>query len=260
MPDRSIVRYYLASCLVVFVFSSAEAFADLDVNRILHSTDAMNDDYDDFGLEDEFVESDVNTTFDPAGGYNRVMLQVNDKLYFWILKPVAKGYGTIVPEPGRRAVSHFFRNSVFPIRLVNNILQLKFKGAGTECLRFAVNTSFGVLGFGDPATSKFNLKEYNEDFGQTFGHYGIGAGFHLVLPVLGPSNLRDLAGLVPDSFLTWHNYVHSSAARLSIAGFRTTNHTSLHIGEYENFKENAFDFYILFRDSYEQNRKMKISE
>jgi len=216
--------------------------------------------FDDFDLDGEFDDESAVQVFDPLRGYNRFMTGVNDKLYFWFLKPVAKGIGFVIPEPGRLAISRCFRNIMFPVRLVNNLLQFKIKRAGIESARFGVNTTVGVLGFGDPAKSWLDLDAYEEDFGQTLGTYGVGSGFHLVLPLLGPSNARDTVGLVPDYFLNPLNYIANYKLEAGVKVFDRTNYTSLHIGEYESIKRDAIDFYPFMRDAYEQNRKMKIQE
>jgi len=166
----------------------------------------------------------------------------------------------VIPEGARLAVSRFFRNLLMPVSFVNNLLQLKPKRAGTELARFTINTTVGILGFGDPAADKFDLQPYPEDFGQTLGHYGVGSGFHLVLPLLGPSNLRDTIGLVPDYYLDPVNYIDDFETRIAIHAYKQVNHTSLHIGEYESLKKDAVDLYTFLRDGYEQRRVKQIEE
>ena len=215
---------------------------------------------EDFELEEEFGDSEETRVFDPLSGYNRFMTGVNDKIYFYLLKPTAQGYSAIVPEGGRLAVNRFFRNLMMPVRFTNNLLQLKPKEAGTELTRFLLNTTIGFFGFFDPAEETFNLQAYPEDFGQTLGHYGVGSGFHIVLPFLGPSNLRDTVGLVPDHFLNPATHLNDSEARLAVRGYKTVNNTSLHIGEYESLKKDAVDLYTFLRDGYEQRRDKLIEE
>lgn len=220
---------------------------------------SLDDEFDD-EFEDEFADKEALRPSDPLRPYNRFMFSVNDRLYFWVMKPVAVGYSKVVPERGRIAISRFFKNITFPIRFVNNVLQLKFKNAGVECARFGVNTTVGVLGLGDPARSRLGLTPRREDFGQTLGHYGVGSGFHLVLPVLGPSNLRDAVGRVPDCFLNPINYVDPIEAAVMINAYGKENYTSLHIGEYESLKRDALDPYTFIRDAYEQNREKAVRE
>jgi len=213
-----------------------------------------------FDLEAEFEEAATEPVSDPLGGYNRAMTQVNDKIYFWALKPVSQGYRAVVPEEGRLAAGHFFRNLLMPVRFVNNLLQFKLKQAGTELTSFVINSTVGVLGFGDPAGDYFGLQSYPEDFGQTLGFYGVGSGFHIVLPLLGPSNLRDTIGLVPDYYLDPINHIDHSETALAVRAYKSVNHTSLHLGEYESLKKDSLDFYTFLRDGYEQRREQQIKE
>jgi len=228
---------------------------------------AGNDDFDAF--EEEFgdvkVDLQEKNVSDPLGGYNRFMFGVNDKLYFWILKPVARGYGAVIPEGGRVGINRFFKNLSFPVRFVNNALQGKFKRAGIETARFAINTTIGLLGFFDPADAWCRLEPYEEDFGQTLGHYGTGDGFHLQLPLLGPSNLRDTVGIVPDTYLhpidfLFHGSNFINPIFLGVFILDVINKISLRIGVYENFKKEALDPYTFMRDAYKQNRDARIRE
>jgi phospholipid-binding lipoprotein MlaA len=215
---------------------------------------------DPFALEGEFAEASAEPVIDPLSGYNRLMTRVNDKIYFWLLKPIARGYRAVTPEWARLGVGRFFRNLLMPVRFVNNLLQLKAKRAGTELARFVLNTTIGVLGFGDPAANRFDLQAYPEDFGQTLGHYGVGSGFHIVLPLLGPSNLRDTLGLIPDYFLDPVSYIDDTGTQLAVRAYDRVNDTSLHLGEYESLKKDAVDLYTFLRDGYEQRRIKQIEE
>jgi len=235
------------------------ALAADQINQPKSDSTSIIAEEDDFDLDDEFDSSIINT-IDPLSGYNRFMTKINGKLYFWIIKPGARAYSFVVPEQGRLAISRSFKNIIFPVRLVNNLLQVKIKQSGVETLRFFINSTIGILGLLDPARSWLELEPYPEDFGQTLGHYGIGAGFHLVLPILGPSNLRDAISLVPDYFLNPIHYLNSQSLEIATESYQKLNSTSLYIGEYETLQQDALDFYILLRDSYEQNRKMKIRD
>ena len=247
--------------LLIWVVTSVQADGGDSNNPDNPDSGAFGDmAYDNAGLDDEFDEGSVPQVYDPLSGYNRFMTTVNDKLYFWVLKPVARGFEFVIPEPGRLAISRCFKNILFPVRLVNNLLQLKIKRAGIESARFGVNTTIGILGFGDPARSWLDLNACDEDFGQTLGAYGVGSGFYLVLPIFGPSNARDTLGMFPDYFLNPINYIDSYALQAGVQSFGKFNYTSLHLGEYEGLKKDAIDFYSFMRDAYEQNRKMKIEE
>jgi len=210
-------------------------------------------------FESEFEEKAVAVA-DPLSFWNRAMFHFNDKLYFWFLKPVAKGYRVVIPGVVRTGVRNFFSNIFTPIRLTSCILQGKVKAGGTELTRFVVNSTVGVLGFGDPARKYLNLDISDEDLGQTLGAYGIGNGFYLVWPVLGPSTLRDSVGMVGDRFLNPVTYVKPVEASLAIWSFDKINETSLHIGDYESIKEAAIEPYEAFRDAYIQYRKNKVKQ
>jgi phospholipid-binding lipoprotein MlaA len=205
-------------------------------------------------------QEDILEIADPLSLWNTGMYHVNDKLYFWFLKPVAQGYAKIVPESGRILVNNFFENITTPIRFVNNLLQLKIKSAGTEIIRFAVNSSVGVAGLYDVAKTQGNIKIQDEDFGQTLGFYGVGHGFYIVWPFLGPSSLRDTVGRVGDRFLNPISYINPTETGIGINAYDKVNNTSLKIGQYEDFKDAAIDPYIAIRDAYIQHRKSKVDD
>ncbi len=216
--------------------------------------------FDEFDEFDEFNNEEVKEVYDPLSGYNRFMTRVNDKMYIWFFKPVAQGYSFIVREPVRLSIAKFFNNLGFPVRFANNLLQLKIKQAGIETARFGVNTTIGLIGFFDPARSWLELEPYPEDFGQTLGYYGVGTGFHIVLPLLGPSNLRDTIGKLPDYLLDPAIYVDEPEILMAVYCVKIVNATSLYIGQYEVLKEDAVDLYILLRNAYETKRLKDIEE
>ena len=210
-------------------------------------------------FESEFEEKAV-TVADPLSFWNRAMFHFNDKLYFWFLKPVAKGYKVVIPGVVRTGVRNFFSNIYTPIRLTSCVLQGKVKAGGTEFVRFVVNSTIGIAGVADPAKKYLKLDISDEDFGQTLGAYGIGNGFYLVWPLLGPSTLRDSVGMVGDRFLNPITYVKPVEASVAIWSFDKINETSLHIGDYESIKEAAVEPYEAFRDAYIQYRTNKVKQ
>jgi len=203
--------------------------------------------------------TDENAIADPLEPWNRAMFTFNDKLYFWVAKPVARGYSAIIPEWGRVRVRNIFQNITMPIRFVNNLLQLKIRGAGIELFRFVFNTTAGVGGMFDVAKN-IDLNAQDADLGQTLGVYGIGNGFYLVWPVLGPSSLRDTVGTVGDYFLDPVSYITPVGSSIGVRFVDYNNKTSLHIGDYEDMKESALDPYTSFRNAYIQHRDSKIKE
>jgi phospholipid-binding lipoprotein MlaA len=206
-------------------------------------------------------EEEIATIPDPLESFNRAMFRFNDKLYFWVLKPVAQGYKKVVPEAPRVGVNNFFSNLKFPIRFVSCLLQADFSGAATEFGRFAVNTIWGVGGLLDPASSKqLNIPKDEADLGQTLGVYGFGQGFYIVWPILGPYSARDSIGIVGDYFLYPVSYITPWYDWLAVRAYEEVNDTSLMIGDYEFIKEAAIDPYVALRDAYAQYRQKKVEK
>lgn len=212
------------------------------------------------GPEEEAPLAPPASIADPLERVNRAFFVFNDKAYYWVLKPVARGYGAVVPQMWRVSVRHFFSNLAMPIRFVNNMLQGKVKGAGTELLRFGINSTIGMAGLFDPATTGFHIAERDEDLGQTLGRYGLGGGFYIVWPLLGPSTARDTVGTAGDGFLDPVNYLGNTWAIVGVKAFKTENSVSLSIGDYEALTESALDPYVAVRDAYIQNRAQKVRE
>ncbi len=204
------------------------------------------------------AEEAAETIADPIEPVNRAFFHFNDKLYFWVLKPVATGYKIVIPEDGRIGVRNFFSNFTTPIRLVNCLLQAKFKGAGNETVRFLLNTTFGLAGFLDPAKKEFKIEKQDEDFGQTLGVWGIGPVLYIVWPILGPSSLRDTVGYVGDLFLDPRTYIFTDPIFYVVRPIELVNEASLTLGEYEELKKAALDPYIALREASHQFRKNKI--
>ena len=224
------------------------------------------DDFDDF--EAEFQSQEKEEAPDPLSGYNRAMTTFNDAFYTHVLFPVARGYRYVIPEDGRVAIGNFFDNLMFPLRFVNNLLQMKFKNTLEETGRFVINTTIGILGLFDPAEDWFGLEAHDEDFGQTLGYWGVGPGPHIVLPILGPSNLRDTFSMAGDWEVDplvyredrMYNATGSELEGWAAKSFNYLNDGSFSIEEYESLKKDAVDLYPFFKNIYEQSRKKKIEE
>jgi phospholipid-binding lipoprotein MlaA len=200
------------------------------------------------------------TIADPIEPINRAMYVFNDKLYFWGLKPIAKGYNFIFPEPVRVSIRDFFRNAAMPVRFVSSVLQGKLRGAGTEIARFSINTTLGLAGFFDVAKNWFKLDPSEEDLGQTLGRYGMGGMMYIVWPFIGPSNIRDTIGLAGDSFLDPLTYVDPFYISLGVRGYEKINSTSLDLRSYEELKESSVEPYTALRDAYIQHRNAMIKK
>ena len=199
---------------------------------------------------------------DPLERFNRAVFAFNDKVYFWVLKPVAQGYSKVVPAPARKGVRNFFSNLAFPVRFVNCLLQGKGSAAEGEFARFLGNTTVGCLGFMDVGERWPKLAAPDpEDTGQTLGKWGIGNGFYLVIPFLGPSSARDACGAAVDRLvLSPTAQLDSWALQGGITAYEEVNETSLSIGDYETLKSGALDPYTAARDAYFQFRRARLSK
>ncbi len=226
--------------------------------QVKPKTQSVNDDENLDYAEDTFKEERVEIA-DPIEPFNRAMYHFNDKLYFWALKPVAQGYKVVVPEPARISVKNFFFNLGFPVRFLSCLLQADFSGAANEFGRFGINTIWGVGGLLDPSSNKeLDLQKQETDLGQTLGVYGVGHGFYIVWPILGPSSPRDTVDIAGDYFLYPVSYVYPWYAGIGVRAYEIVNSTSLRIGDYESLKEAAIDPYIAMRDAYIQYRLKKV--
>ncbi len=211
-------------------------------------------------IEEEDSEDAKAEISDPLYYFNKGMFYFNDKLYIWVMEPVASGYRAVVPSPIRKGVQNAYNNLKAPIRFLNCLLQGKTEAAGVELGRFMVNTTFGILGLWNAAALEPSLKPPpDEDFGQTLAIYGVGDGFYLVLPFLGPSTLRDAIGNLGDGFVNPVVAIDENLA-LVLRVYEKLNWLSFHIGDYESVKEASLDPYEAFKNIYLQVRKKKIGE
>lgn len=208
---------------------------------------------------DDLDEYAVVEISDPFERINRGTFWVNDKLYLVILRPISKGYEKVVPKPARRGIDNAFANVKFPVRFVNHVLQGKFKRAGLETEKFIVNTVAGIGGLfrvSDKMPSLADLPE--QDTGMTFAKWGMGHGAYVVIPILGPSSIRDGIGLLGDNALNpvnWGVYGSGNHDWTKIPPYANTlralpNQMSL----YDSAKEEAIDPYIAIRSAYVQYR------
>jgi phospholipid-binding lipoprotein MlaA len=234
------------------------------------TTDIPYDPFDDgAGLYDDETGM-LETVADPLIGFNRAMFVFNDRLYFWVFKPVASGYRVVVPTPVRTSIKNFFHNLLAPVRLVNCLLQGKGRAAEGEFGRFVANSTVGVLGLFNPAKDYPHLNPPEEDLGQTLGYYGVDNGFYLVWPLFGPSTLRDSVGAAGDWALNPFTFMQlikvdagaltSDTTNVVAFGVRTVNDLSFRIGDYETLKKAALDPYEAFRNAYVQSRNSKIAK
>ena len=230
-----------------FLFFSLESIAT--------ESDKVNTDSDDFetgNYEDEI--------YDPLEPINRAIFSFNNAADKIILEPVAKGYKKL-PTPLQSGISNFLNNLKMPLVVVNQLLQGQGKNAAESSGRFIVNTTAGLFGLIDVA-DKIGLEKKQEDFGQTLASWGVGDGFYIVLPIFGPSNIRDTTGMILTYVTDPINAYAVREGEAWILPVRTATNAidqrSRIIDEVNALRNNSLDYYAAVRSSYYQNRKAAI--
>ncbi|WP_179403072.1 MlaA family lipoprotein [Burkholderia guangdongensis] len=198
------------------------------------------------------------TPGDPLEGFNRTMYKFNDTVDTYALKPVAKGYQRVVPQPVRDSVTNFFSNIGDVYIAANNLVELRITDGVSDIMRVVINTVFGVGGLFDVA-SQANLPKHTADFGVTLGRYGVPSGPYLVLPLLGPSTVRDGAGLAVDYVGNPLTYVKPDSLSWGIYGLNLVNARANLLGAGDVLEAAAIDKYSFVRNAYLQRRQMLIS-
>ena len=191
---------------------------------------------------------------DPWEKWNRKVFNFNDDLDKAVLKPVATAYSNVVPQPVRRGVGNFFNNFADAWSAINNILQGKFTAASEDATRVGTNTLFGLFGILDVA-SEMGLEHHYEDFGQTLGRYGVGPGAYVMLPILGPSTVRDTAALPLDRLASPPAFFSGTGTQLGLTGLQIVNTRSGLLGATRVIDDIALDRYTFVRDAYLQRRR-----
>ncbi len=199
----------------------------------------------------------TNDPRDPFEGYNRAMYRFNDGFDEAIAKPVASAYQSVIPAPVRDRVRNFFSNIADLFIGFNNLIQGKPEETMTDWARFAFNSTFGLFGIHDIA-SEIGLEKHNEDFGQTFGRWGIGDGPYIVWPFLGPSTLRDSVGLAFDFSVDPVSRYPVVRERNSAIAVRVTSQRADLLDASSLLEQAALDKYVFLRDAYLQRRRSLI--
>jgi phospholipid-binding lipoprotein MlaA len=222
------------------------------------------------GGGDDFANVPVQNANDPLQRFNRTMFNLNDRLTTYAIRPFAHGYAIVVPLRVRNSVTNFFDNIQYPVRFVNCVLQGKLTRSAQETGKFLVNSTAGIGGLFRVSDHISGLAAVPaEDFGQTLGVWGIPPGPYLVIPVLGPSDFRDLVGFAGDyaiSPLDWHPLgivrwtVIGDAASFAISATRTINGLPKAIELYDQMKSAAVDPYVGMRDAYLSYRAAQIKK
>lgn len=224
----------------------------------------------DYLSEESLFEEEIEGTievYDPFEPVNRFTFAVNDLVLLNLVQPLADGYQAITPDPVEESASNFMRNLKYPVRLAGNLLQGRVRGAWVETGRFAVNSTVGLAGLFTPADGIDGLEPIpNEDIGQALGSWGIAKGPYLVLPLLGPSNLRDFGGLIADRavnpldqpFSVTDDWNWEWSAGLAGAEFLVASPSI--VDRYLKMKGAAIDPYSSLKNSYTKFRQGAIEE
>ena len=198
---------------------------------------------------------------DPFESFNEKMFWFNrEVLDRFLLKPAATAWDFLLPDPVQRGIYNIFDNLAVVRRVVNNTLQAKFTGAGTELARFTINSTIGLVGFFDVARDAFGIQQRDEDTGQTFGLWGMRPGPYLVLPFLPPLTIRDGIGYAFDSAMTPYVYFIPWYANVGITATSTVNERSLNLDRFERVAESTIDLYGAVRNAYLQRRAAAIRQ
>ena len=207
--------------------------------------------------------SGEETVNDPLESLNRSIFGFNEGLQDWLLRPIAKFYNANVPVTFRQGISNFLDNLSSPVIFANDLLQGEFVRARGTFVRAIINTTIGIVGFADVA-SEFGIERHDEDFGQTLAVYGMGEGFYIVLPILGPSSPRDAIGkLVIDSYLDplglWLDNTDRQNIEYTLAGAGGVDEYAGIVDELNQVKKTSVDYYAAVRSLYRQKRKTEIN-
>lgn len=205
----------------------------------------------------------VSPINDPIEPFNRAVFQFNRFVDFIVLKPITTVYTTIFPQFVQDSVTSFLRNLGTPVVMLNTALQGDWNGFETSLHRLVINTTLGVGGLVDVA-SDLNLQPVSADFGQTLGKWGVGHGFYVVLPIIGPSSLRDGGGRVVDAFADPYNLAFMNSDNewpiWARAGLSVLDARARYGADYDRTMRNAVDPYVTFRSIYSQNRAYMVQD
>lgn len=209
------------------------------------------------------VSGCATTNKDPLEGINRGIYKFNDVADRYAMRPVAKAYKAVAPTPVRTGISNFFSNLGTLTTVVNDLLQLKFAQAFTDAGRFVINSTFGIAGFIDVA-SMDKIEKHQEDFGQTLGYWGVGSGAYLVLPIIGPSTVRDASGLFIDTVTSDPiTYLHNTGqirAHNQVRAVQLLDKRTQLLDATDLVDDASIDPYAFMRDAYLQRRASLIQD
>ncbi|NCB23678.1 MAG: VacJ family lipoprotein [Deltaproteobacteria bacterium] len=209
---------------------------------------------------DDYDSDPIQSISDPIEPWNRFWFHFNDIFFLYVARPAYNAWEVVTPHQLRSGLKNFFSNLLFPVRFVNNILQFRFFEAGVEFGRFVINTTSSI-GFADVAKGHKTIVPIDptgEDFGQTLGRWGLGHGFYIVWPIIGPSSARDTVGRAGDFFADPMFYLQPTELALGIGGTLRFNALGDVLPLYEDLNTVAVDPYIAMREAYVNFRKAQV--
>jgi phospholipid-binding lipoprotein MlaA len=211
-------------------------------------------------IQEDSVADETVEEWDPWESFNEKTFWFNRQIDRFLVKPVARAYNAVVPGPVREGIANMFDNLDVTRRLVNNILQFQFAGAGRELARFSINSTVGLAGLFDVAGTTLGLAQSNRDTGQTLGIYGIGHGPYLVLPLLPPLTVRDFFGFVADQAMYPLNYFIPTGAVIGMSVTEEISDRAANVDRYEGVEETVVDLYGAVRNAYFQRRAVDLKK
>lgn len=221
-------------------------------------------DIDDLFEDDFEAEEATATIHDPIEGFNRAIFNFNDGFYKNIGRPFANTYAKIMPDPVEKGIGNVFENAKFPSRFVSNVFQARFGEASKETGQFLINTTAGIGGIFKVSDEFEELDTNKEDFGQVLGAWGMGHGFYLVIPFMGPTSLRDFAADFVDDAVeplpSPNSEIEDSADRIALRAVELINRFPYLMDLYESMSRSAIDPYASMRDAYAQRRAKAVEE
>lgn len=260
MKRASLFFLFFYSLFFFSHFTYAEISGEVAEEKMAAIPDLLGEDDFDQDWEDDFFLQEL-TISDPLEPMNRVFFTINDKLYYWVMKPVSDGYSWALPYELRESFGNLFTNLGAPVRMVNSLLQGDFQKSWVVLKRFVINSTAGVLGMTDVARLDFDLEPQRADFGQTLGRWGVDFGPYLFWPLLGPSSVRDTFGLGVDVYL--HPVTYGDLEWEEGTSYYLTkgvNTLSLNPGAYEEMRRITFDPYVAVRQAYYDYRVQLIKK
>jgi phospholipid-binding lipoprotein MlaA len=213
----------------------------------------------DLSPDDYLAEYEELGAGDPLEPSNRVVFGGNEAIYLYLFDPLASAYSFVFPKPVRRSVLHFFENLGEPAACLNELLQLNPVSAGRTSARFVINTTIGIGGLFDPA-ARIGLPRNRTDFGETLGVYGVGDGWYLVVPVLGPSSVRDLFGDVVNGFMHPQSYFLAYFPQALLATGGGFSRYEAARDDLDALRQSSVDFYSAMRSAYLMQRAAEVRE